>query len=165
MWAHYSDEGRGFVIGVSREARPFEGRASVWSDYRTEINLQEVPGFGSFRDVEYRDEPYSIEFGGEVPWGAFFAKRTEWSYEREVRIFRTLADADVTIPAKPRDVSLFRLAPAAVTEVVVGWRADPDVLAAAQRMRQRTEFGHVRFLQATIDHRRKQIRFEPLPTS
>lgn len=163
MWAHYASEGRGFLLGIRRDLRPFDGRAFIWSEYRTEIDLRNEPGFGSFCDVEYHDEPFSIAFGDDVPWRAFFTKRTEWGYEQEVRIFRTLADADVVVPAKPRDINLFKVPAHSVASVIVGWSADSEVLRAAQQLQQREDMRHILFQQAVVDHRNQRVRYEPLP--
>lgn len=97
MWAHYAGEHRGFVIGLNRALAPFKGQAFIWSSYGTKIDLSKMRGFGTFREVEYVDEPFSIPFGGNTPLDALFRKKTKWSYEQEVRIFRSLFDADRVI--------------------------------------------------------------------
>ena len=162
MWTHYASEHQGFVIGFNEHPNTFKGRAFIWSDYLTEIDLTSIDGFSSFRDVVYRDEPYVIPFGGQVPFDALFAKTCKWSYEEEVRIFRSIYDADKVIENGNGRIYLFKIPSPALAHVIVGANASEQVKAAAFAIGERPETAQVVIEQARIDHRARRIVFDPV---
>lgn len=158
MWAHYGGNHRGFIIGIRPEPNPLEERAFIWSEYRTEIDLTSLHGFGSFRDVEYDNEPFRIPFGGDVPFGAFFRKGVEWSHEREVRIFRSVYDATKTTVVDGKRLYLFAIPHDAIAHVVIGAEATTPVREAATAFARR--LGTAAVDQAVLDHRARKMKFE-----
>jgi len=159
MWAHYAKEHRGFVIGLNRRVQPFGGSAFIWSDYRTKIDLTSMEGFGSLRDIDYCDTPYSIPFGGPVPFDALFRKKTRWTYEQEVRIFRSIYDADRTVGT---GIHLFAIPPEALAVILLGANVDPAIESTARALRARPDLSHVSFRRAVLDPRQQTISFVDL---
>lgn len=159
MWAHYASNHQGFVMGIRPELEPFRGPAFIWGEYGSKIDLTHIPGFGSFRGVEYPPEPYRISFGAEPPLDACFSKTPKWQHEAEVRIFCSIYDA--TLVLKP-SVHLFAIPPKAIARVIVGAKAAPEVVEAAVAIGQRSEFLSLNIERAVFDQRSMRMAFRPL---
>jgi hypothetical protein len=112
--------------------------------------------------VDYRSEPFEIPFGEDVPWDAFFSKDPGWSYEQEVRLFRSVCDADKTLASGSKRIYLFRILSRAVARVILGANADSRVERAAKALFESPDTGHARFERAVLAHRDRRILFEPL---
>jgi hypothetical protein len=109
------------------------------------------------REVVYRLEPFEIPFGGDVPWDAFFSKHPKWSYQRELRIFRALYDADKTLQIGRTEIRLFKIPPQSLDRVILGADSGNDVERAAQAPVDAPEYSHVRLERAVIDHRNRKF--------
>jgi hypothetical protein len=160
MWAHYAQSHKGFAIGLKADQTPFHGPVSSWDPYLGNAPLAQTPGFGSFRDVEYSRTTFRVRPEGEVPVSALFTKGPIWRYEKEVRIFRSLGDADKTVANGSTSVHLFELPAAAWDQVIIGADAPPCVVEAAMRMRDMPEMKHVALKWARIDTRTRRFVFD-----
>jgi hypothetical protein len=162
MWGNYADNHRGFVLGLDRSVGPFDGSAQFWPTPFFPEDLTGMRGFGSFRDVTYQDNPLVIKFGGSVPFDAFFTKRLRWSYEEEVRIFRSLSEATRVVRASPADIHLFTIPATAILEVIVGAQASEEVATTARELRNSSRLPRAKFLRARVNTRKQAIGFIPL---
>ncbi|MDN7176975.1 DUF2971 domain-containing protein [Caballeronia sp. SEWSISQ10-4 2] len=162
MWAHYASNHSGFVIGIRSDLRPFDGPAHIWWDDPPEIDMTHIPGFGSFRDIKYGFETYQVAYGRQIPFDAFFTKIPDWSYEKEVRIFRSLRDASRIVEKDGAKLHLFEVPNKAFARVIVGSSAPQSVNEAALALARRTDRSQVSVERARIDNRARRILFEPI---
>ena len=140
MWAHYSASHTGFVIGFDAEHTYFHQALSDKDEFR------------HLRRVVYRDTRLSGALSDLSGVEMFLVKSSHWSYEREWRIFRALADSDKRIQSSPYDIDLFRFSPKAIKSVIFGARMlEKDKEAIIMRVKQNKELNHVVFQSAITD--------------
>ncbi|WP_081838259.1 DUF2971 domain-containing protein, partial [Sphaerotilus natans] len=114
MWSHYGSSHTGFVIGFNAHHPHFHERRSPDDELR------------HLRRVLYRDARPSARLS-EMDWtDLVLTKSSHWSYEREWRIMRDLADAKSVIPCKPFPVHLFKFPRDAITSIILGARATDE---------------------------------------
>lgn len=114
MWSHYGSSHTGFAIGFNSHHPHFHERRSSDDELR------------HLRRVLYRDARPSARLS-EMDWtDLVLTKSSHWSYEREWRIMRDLADANLVIPSEPFPIHLFEFPRDAVTSVILGARATDD---------------------------------------
>lgn len=104
MWAHYADNNSGFVIAFDTE--------NIW--FRRQKNgentrLQKVTYFDGKLDEPLDD-----------PRAAFVSKTTDWSYEREWRLYIKEDQADLTTGNPEDPIHLLRFPPKAINRVILG---------------------------------------------
>ena len=130
MWSHYTRSYTGFCVGFDRNHTFFDATSDPCGD-----------GFG-LSDVEYSIDRLVMtepKLNAVESVRLLLIKSTDWEYEREVRKVAFLHKADQTIKAKPFDVALFKIPQDAISELIVGYRANPevkrDIISAAKRLR------------------------------
>ena len=132
MWAHYSASHTGFVIGFDAEHPSFHQALSEKDEFR------------HLRRVVYRDARPSGALSDFSGLDMFLVKSSHWSYEREWRIFRALADSDKKILSSPYDIHLFHFSPKAIKSVIFGARMlDKDKEAVITRIKQNEQLKHI----------------------
>jgi hypothetical protein len=149
MWSHYAATHTGFVLGFDSRHPYFNERKAESDELR------------HLRRVEYRDSRPSGPMTGFDGVAVLLVKSQHWAYEREWRILRPLADAEVVQQATPHPICLFRYPGAAVQEIILGANIRPsakEILAAALASNQ--TLGHVRLLQALLDGGDYRLRIE-----
>ncbi len=149
MWSHYSGQHTGMVIDFDEFHSIFDERKSPKDFIR---HLQQViysdtrPVLKTLEDFSYAD--YML------------MKSTEWSYEKEWRIAKTVADAKRTIPASPYDICLFDMPATAIKRVILGARvSSEDVDRIRNIIRSIPHLRHIRLQQASLDERRFALNF------
>jgi hypothetical protein len=153
MWSHYADNHRGFVAGFDLDHSFFRKSADyIDPTYRVKMPFPE-PGFGTLREVVYSNQRRPIELGEGVPWDAFFTKSTPWRYEKELRIFRTLGEAD----SKSGDRHFFTYPPEMLRVVVLGANAGRELREEIRAELSKPEMAHVKLLQAKLHPRRFKL--------
>lgn len=115
MWSHYAASHTGFVLG-------FDPR----HPYFNEVKGPEDE-FRHLRRVTYRESRPGGVMTSLDGIDIFLVKSGHWGYEREWRVFRPLADANVTVPSNPFAIHLFEFPANALKEVIVGARASESL--------------------------------------
>jgi hypothetical protein len=100
MWAHYADQGKGFVVGFNARHPFFSHR-----DGSTQRNL--------LKKVIYTDE-HTQNFWRN-PYYLFLVKAPGWAYEKEWRMFKKFGDSDEVVVTATPQVHLWNLAPAMIS--------------------------------------------------
>ena len=123
MWAHYGQNGEGFVIEVDEEALRAELRDDsviqdvTYRDSRAE-NLEH-----SLARAQFRQKPRDIYFlRNGVYNAAYFTKASCWSYEKE----RRLVLNDASALNHVNGASLLSIPRHCVTAVILGSNVDAD---------------------------------------
>jgi hypothetical protein len=155
MWAHYAASHHGFVLEFD-SAHPF-------------FNQQKNPreALRHLLPVTYSTERPSITLydpdADEETWGqrliaeAFLTKSTDWSYEREWRMFLPLADSELAHDVLGR-VHLFEFPTEALVAVIFGARCLERTRRAINRSLARTpELSHVERKDARISTTRFEV--------
>jgi hypothetical protein len=157
MWAHYSSSHQGFLL-------EFDSSNGFFNQPRKEP--AEV--FGRLYPVSYAENRPAITMydpsADEEIWAerlvaqAFLTKSTDWSYEREWRMFQRLDD----LVERPHDIiesriHLFDFPPAALFGVIVGARASSDTREQLKLALESSELEHVRLLPAKISTTRFEV--------
>lgn len=119
MWAHYAEAFGGFVVG-------FDETCSLFSDRYSEED--EIGGLHEIiYDLERANMAAFIDFNDEhlksLTRKMFFTKGSDWTYEQEWRVVKRLKDAD----KKNGEIHLFSLPPQCITEVILGYKLNPEV--------------------------------------
>lgn len=146
MWSHYSLGHTGFALG-------FDGQHAYFNS-----KLSESDELRHIREVLYREErtqaPLTAMDGVEM----FFVKSTHWAYEREWRILRPLADAEVTQEASPFPIHLFRFPDSALRQIIFGPKMDHATRRALiATVTDRSSLQHVTFKQASLEKERYAV--------
>ncbi len=148
MWGHYAVSLTGFVIG-------FDIDQEILIGHSAHRKLGKVT-YSKVRPTKPRLEDFTED---EI----FFTKRDAWSYEREWRILDVQDSATSGPPSKTAyDTRMFTLNPAAVVEVICGWRGSA-ARENIQNILRRKEFEHVVLKNAQPDQRLYEIRLADLP--
>ncbi len=139
MWGHYAKSHTGFLIG-------FDSGNPYFSQKRNDGDE-----FGHLRQVEYRktrpNAPFTKIDGADV----FLAKAVDWSYEKEWRMLRPIADAQKTIDTDGIPICLFSFPSECIKELILGARINPQVEAAIlDRWRSEPALSHVLLRKAVL---------------
>jgi len=143
MWSHYSENHRGFVVGI---------------DHR---RLGDIPLF----PVSYTDR--RVLYKTTTPFRVrppirtldmFLRKSSQWSYERE---FRSIWPIDQLLPGRIGDAAAYflPLLPEAIVEVRLGCRASPELEAAILKALRQIGSG-AKVTRATLHPRLYRLSFE-----
>jgi len=147
LWAHYSQDHKGFCVGLSTNALDSVSRALVRD--KLTLDLQKVnyspvlpnPNFFE-KMINLEDTSYIRDFIG--------TKSPDWSYEQEYRlVFYERANFSLRIPLE------------AVAEVILGCRittGDKELLIRTCR----THLPHARLFQARKEETRFALVLEPI---
>jgi Protein of unknown function (DUF2971) len=111
MWAHYADNNAGFVVVFDTEHAWFRQRKSGDKN-----RLQKVAYFDG-----KLDEPL------DNPEAAFISKTTDWSYEREWRLYIKDGEADMNVGSAEAPIHLVEFPPEAIDRVILGINTRPEV--------------------------------------
>ena len=115
MWAHYADQGRGFVVGLNSGNAFFKHFDGVSSRHL-------------LKKVIYTDE--HTESFWKNPYYLFLVKSSGWAYEKEWRMLKKFADCDDSILTSKPNIHLWNLPPDSVKTIHFGHRYDQGNLAA-----------------------------------
>lgn len=133
MWAHYAASHTGFVLEFDAQHPFFNAQRSENDEFR------------HIRRVLYRDaRPSGLLLELEAS-DMFLVKSTQWSYEREWRMFMALSEANDVIEAGSSKIYLFDVPADAITGVVFGARASILLQQAIHTtIKDRSELRHVK---------------------
>lgn len=140
MWAHYGTSHTGFALEFDAKHSYFHEEKGPDDEFR------------HIRRVLYRESRPSAAFTEFDSTDVFLVKSIQWSYEREWRIFRGLAEAESTLPGEPFDVHLFRFPPGAIKAVILGSRITKKTSnAIVNAIRSKPELAHIKLKKAQAD--------------
>jgi hypothetical protein len=132
MWAYYAAEGRGFVIAFRTSDSFFRARNG-----RNGYRLHKVTYFDGLLD-EIFDDPYA----------ALMSKNSNWSHEREWRVYNDPADADQVLSLSDQEIHLFDFPASAIEAVIVGYRsADSTIERLREALARRAPHATLRRIQ------------------
>jgi hypothetical protein len=115
MWSHYSDSHMGFVVGFDESHEFFRKQ------------LYDRPDSGVLKDVIYSNEPIVVQLENiSLPEELLYTKKTDWQYEREIRIVRELQFADKK--DLPKNIYLFKIPENAIKEVIFGAKCESSMI-------------------------------------
>jgi hypothetical protein len=106
MWAHYANNGRGFVVEFRNLERVFEGDD-------TDVLSKPI-------GVRYDRERLSVTFETRSHYSLFFAKFSDWSYEQEVRIVLPLTDCR-TETIGDHQIYVREIPQGCISRLILGW--------------------------------------------
>ncbi len=138
MWAHYSDEHKGGVIGIDFD-KIFKVHRVNYSEQRPRMNILD-----DFESKEFSEKYFET----------LLTKSAEWAYERE---FRAIFDDDCLMglgqQACLKDFNgqktwFLRLSPESIREVILGLYTENSLKSAIEKLVERPELQHVRLRQA-----------------
>lgn len=118
MWSHYTKSYSGFCVGFHRDHDFFDEK----NDYE-EKNFPLTAVNYSTRRMQLN----KIIFDTDDAKQLLLTKSVDWQYEMEERKVAALRNADHTIDALPFKISLFKIPFDAIAELIVGYRASPQV--------------------------------------
>ena len=149
MWAHYAAEHRGMVLVFDSSHAWFDRRRGPADE------------FFHLRDVRYRS-PRPVESilsldGNDV----FFAKSEHWSYEQELRMIVPLDSADHVIAGSAGPICLFNFPAEALTAVIVGAKAEPDLRRRLDGLASASPWQHLSIRESRLDIREQRVVIEP----
>jgi len=122
MWAHYTANHQGLVVGFDADHPFFLRRRSDQDE------------FGFLRRVDYRRERPNVVLSDTSSPAWFQTKCIDWAYEKEWRIVRVLSEADHRIDGGRFPVCLFAFPPDAVMEIVVGLRSSQSLVQTVRSL-------------------------------
>lgn len=111
MWAHYGEQGRGFVVGLDAK-HPF-------FSYRTPVVTRSL-----LKKVIYTDS--RTQNFWRNPYYLFLVKSKGWSYEKEWRMLKKLQDSDESITSVTPHIHLWNLAPNIIQTIHFGYDYNAD---------------------------------------
>lgn len=133
MWAHYAASHTGFVLEFDAQHPFFNAQRSENDEFR------------HIRRVLYRDaRPSGLLLELEAS-DMFLVKSTQWSYEREWRMFMALSEANNVIEVGSSKIYLFDVPADAITGLIFGARASMQLQQAVHTaIKDRSELQHVK---------------------
>jgi len=143
MWSHYAKEHRGIVVELDLTQMPF-----------TRLPATE------FMEVDYKDErpELTIPLAGKKLLEEMHrharTKASAWHYEKEIRI---------VMPSNMCSADHFlKITSECIKGVILGCRANPDLVSEAKKQARRPELSHI-YLKQAVPHRDKfQLDFQRL---
>jgi len=162
MWAHYASSHEGFLLQFDASNGFFNQRrkdpGEIFGRLLPVTYATDRPTITVY-DPSADSEAWARKLVGDV----FLTKSTDWSYEKEWRMFLPLDDPEFR-PHRVIDgrLHLFDFPPDALTAVVVGARATQSTRAQIEeRIRESSSLRHVHLLQAKISVHRFEVMIEP----
>lgn len=130
MWSHYTNSHTGFCVGFKRDHPIFIAKGNPADPIRM------------MNSVEYADQrvPVSLVRGKPIDMQVIYRKSTDWSYEQEERVVSLLIDADKRLDASPYDICLFKIPHESISDITLGLRASPDLVAEVTKLGAKVGF-------------------------
>lgn len=134
MWAHYADNNSGFVVAFDTDNTWFRQRKRG-----EQTRLKKVAYF----DGKLEEPLENLQM-------AFISKTTDWSYEREWRLYVKDGEADFTVGNASDPIQLLKFPADAVDRVILGPKTSNDV---TMRIRDvvAAKYPHARLVRAVAN--------------
>ena len=152
MWAHYSKDHKGFVVCFNSENDFFKQQIGDTKD------------IGYLKSVEYDNTRITIDFQKSIiPIELWFRKSTDWSYEKELRIIRSLSNANKAVNSKPYPIHLFDVPASAIMEVCLGMDMDKrDEQQILLSVKSNKALSHVKIFKAALNDKSFNMDWKPM---
>ena len=133
LWAHYADNGRGFVYEFDATHAFFHSRRSP------------VDELYHLREVHYRNRDAVGRSLDDLDGNDILCTKTKvWAYEAEWRILAPLEQAKKKVTANGDDVYLFGIPATALKRVILGAKADSSLAIKIESiLKNRCDLSHV----------------------
>jgi hypothetical protein len=128
MWAHYTENHKGIVVGIEEREFVKDKEAIVTLCYRDKMVLFPITG-----NLERLDQ-YATKYIPEVVG----RKESNWSYEKEVRFYANLDEKDVD------GNYYFKIPTSAIKEIYLGLRSDDTTKLIAACIKEKEEYKHLK---------------------
>ena len=149
MWAHYAGGHSGVVLGFDASDAFFhQSYVNIIPNHVRAVRYENTPPrYGGF---DTRGDAEAEMHGLFEP---LFCKSTDWAYEREWRLLRSLGAAlrEDRIEAVPFPIHLFQWPEYALREVVLGARSTSAVERAVRAVLESDPYDHVSLYRQTLD--------------
>lgn len=151
MWAHYTAQHTGFVIG-------FDTAHPTWV---ASGRLHGPPGEPT-RVIYSADRPNPAAMNDVAPEHIWYTKGSDWAYEHEWRATRWISRAAETVrSATDDDIPLFEFPSEAVREVVLGLRANESLEFMILELVTKRPYENVSVLRAELDSKSFMLNITP----
>jgi hypothetical protein len=151
MWAHYTEQHTGFVIG-------FDTAHDAW----VESGRSNGPPGEPFKIIYSPDRPAPLEVRDTTPEHIWYTKSIEWRYEQEWRVTRWIPRAPKTVTREDGEkVPLFPVPPGAVSQVVLGCNASEFLEGEILEVVTKPPYETVTVLRAERDHHSFRLNIRP----
>jgi hypothetical protein len=135
MWAHYTDNHKGIVVGIE-ECEFLEDQEAIVT-----VCYRDKPVLLSVADRIEENEEYGTAYFHEV----LGRKETNWSYEKEIRLFGELNEEEA-------DGYYYTDIPSSsIKEIYLGLRSDSKTELIASDIKNRDEYKHLKIFKMTKD--------------
>jgi hypothetical protein len=134
MWAHYTNNHRGIVIGIDEN--------NVSADKSICVNVEYAPEMVSLNLMQ---DVNDFNFHGFTDF-LIRRKETNWGYEEEVRMYAKLDKMN-------SDGNYYlHISPTAIKEIYIGLNAHETTTMIANEIKQRPEYQHLKLYKMTKDN-------------
>lgn len=141
MWAHYSNEHKGFVVEFDRNSELFKNAF----------------------EVDYKEERPSVNIRRIEPNKTFLTKSIDWEYENEYRVFKNLNEALIEDINLEKDIYLFRFPKIAIKSIYCGCNMDIDIKKnILYIIESDKELHHVKVFDTYISDKYYKLEFEQI---
>jgi hypothetical protein len=154
MWAHYTENHKGLVIGFDAGHPFFLG--NQWKNGALDL--------AAANKVVYIHQRPQFRFVNEInKTAAFLTKSPEWEYEGEWRMVRTIEEADEILYTDDGIIYLLAVPPDAVRCVILGAASSSETQErVVKSIRGNPQLSHVQVFRAEIEQRSYNLRIKEL---
>ena len=146
MWGHYCAGHTGFVVEYDTTKFPFQHVVPV--EYDDQLCVFTI-----------QDMIYNMS---DCLKKLLVRKSTDWSYEKEVRIYKHLSEAEETIGETYSGVSLFGLPRGIIRKVIVGAQASSELQSEIQALLKHKNMTDVVLEAAELDRREYSLKISEI---
>jgi hypothetical protein len=141
LWAHYADNGRGFVFEFDASHAFFDRRRTQEDDLLL------------LRPVHYRNREGAMPSLGDIDGDdLFYTKALSWAYEAEWRIVAPLDQATSKISVNQEDIYLFEIPSSMLIRVIFGQKTDNGLIAKIKTIiNSRADLFHMEMAQIHVN--------------
>lgn len=133
MWAHYTDNHKGIVVGLEESEFVKDKEAIITVCYRDKIVLFPITGIDANLKQNVKKFIHEI----------LSRKHTNWGYEKEIRIYGELKE-------KATDGHYyFDIPSSSIKEIYLGMRSDSTTELIATCLKKRDEYSHLKIFKMT----------------
>jgi hypothetical protein len=141
MWAHYTEQHTGFVIG-------FDTAQDAW----VELGRLNGPPGEPFEIVYSTTRPAPVDVTDTTPEHIWYTKSSEWKYEQEWRVTRWIPKAPKTATRDDgAKVPLFPFPPEALRQIIFGCHASDVLQGEILEIITKSPYKGVGWAQAELD--------------
>lgn len=139
MWAHYTKQHAGFVIG-------FDTSHPAWTALQSKYGAPGEP-----TKIIYSDRPMPKTVFEMTPEHIWYTKSSEWVYEQEWRFTRLLRMGKAQVTVEGVEIPLFEFPKEAVSEVILGCRASDILEGEIKQLLFEPSYRSFKVLRAELD--------------